>query len=668
MRARSIYFATALGGMAMFLAALFPLSNSDAYGHLAQGRQIWELGYVPLLDFFSYWKAEPQAWHNYEWGSDIVLWSLYHWGGANAVVVAKLFLLLGFVWLLFRLASYRSENPAATAWLTAILLIIALPAARVRLSERPHLFGYFFAAALLCLLSMLLNDKASKKQVGLGYAAITVLHLVWVNLHGSHLLGPLLAGAHLLAGVNRAWVWKRILPVLGLQVLASCVSPYGPKILLDAIEHVLRPEYRELVSEWAKDSVGYSRWHQNSVYGFMALAAVLSPAMWRGSLLSRARLISVSILAVMAFRSLRFHAPFVLLSAGLLAPTLASWIKKTFPSYHRPVYLSAALASAVFATLVIVNVPPNLGFGLGRRENLLPAATGRYLSRRLKHAQVLAGIDDAWYLMFAMPTAKFLVDGRVPFYGAAFVSEVAASFATPAALEQLLYRYPSTNTIVTEFAADAQVAATQALLQHPDWQLVNIENHHAAFVRKSLSTGLRDLTRLQPLYDAAWVLDSQTSTGAIRRELDALGHDPNNRLYKSWVSALLLLRPLAREGARAGFRAPVNQTERDAAHKAMALLGKVSDAMYYFPIVHLHRAMASLAACELEQVPAALKRARLEGDNREALLTEMEWMLRAGQTEEVRARIKQAMNMPGLKSDPWLLALSSQIDLPSPCK
>ena len=86
------WFPRLLAALGLSLGGLFAVSNIDTFGHLAQGRQIAELGGVPRLDSFSFWKAEPQPWANYEWLSDWLLWSLYNGGGPDLLIVCKLLL------------------------------------------------------------------------------------------------------------------------------------------------------------------------------------------------------------------------------------------------------------------------------------------------------------------------------------------------------------------------------------------------------------------------------------------------------------------------------------------------------------------------------------------------------------------------------------------------
>lgn len=653
-----------LASAALAAGAAFPMANPDTYGHLAQGRQIVELGRVPAVDYFSFWKATPQPWHNYEWLSDLVFWLFYAWGGATLLLAMKIALaaLLGGL-LVWAAARRNPSRPQLAAWSSAALLLLALPALRVRLTVRPHMFGYVLAALLLIGLGWLLNagdDDASRKKARLWIIGLALSHLAWVNLHGSHLLGLVLSGLHLAAAITLPVPRKRIGTLLALQLAVSCVSPFGPSILLDAIDHVVRPEYRQLVSEWSAWSAGYSPYYMVSIVLCGLLVAILAIPMWRAGATGKAALFTTGLLGVMAARSLRFHVDFLALSAPLLGVAFSQCVKEyRLRVTHRAV-MTVALLAAVAAAPVAAQLPPHLGFGFGGSEALLPAASGRFLRRHAPKARVLAAIDDAWYLMFAAPQAKFLVDGRVPFYGSQHVSRMSAALVSKSVLSQVLKEY-AVNAVVVEFAARGQQQVVTALREDPAWRMVWIENHHVLFMRV-LPEWQHWLERFTlqgvlPAYAPDSIFNSETSRQIIRRDLMQLSRDRNSATYVAWMRALLLLEPLAREATLAGLRAPQNAEQRQHASQASALLDRVTADIDYVPIVHAYHAMAALAACQTEKAKHALDRARSEGDNRESLLTEIELWLRTGDIASVKRQLTLAEQLPQASTDPWLAAI-----------
>jgi hypothetical protein len=264
-RERGVRWAvSALGVVAIALAGVFPVANADAFGHLAQGRQIFELGHVPKLDRFSIATEVPQPWHNYEWLSDLASYAIYRALGADGMIAVKCALLALFALLAYAVSRCVVRacdgNERALSRATAVCacwLIWVIPAARFRLTERPHLVALPFVALLLLgLLRLCERDTTralSRKDRMRWLLLLFASHALWVNLHGSHLLGLATTLCFLAAATLRTRDRKllpSLLAVLGLQAVASCLSPYGPAIVLDAIEHVVDPRYRDLVTEW----------------------------------------------------------------------------------------------------------------------------------------------------------------------------------------------------------------------------------------------------------------------------------------------------------------------------------------------------------------------------------------------------------------------------------
>ena len=184
----------------------------------------------------------------------------------------------------------------------------------MRLSVRPQLFGFVLTALYLLGLDRIAeapDDAAGRRRATRWIAALALAHVAWVNLHGSNLLGLAVTGAHLVAYLPQRLALRRLGLLLGLQLLAGAVSPYGPAILLDAIDHVFDPAYRELVQEW-------SPW--SAEHPLLAMLGVLLQGLWlllalrglreQGARGRAAQFVCLGF-GVMAARSVRFVAQYL---------------------------------------------------------------------------------------------------------------------------------------------------------------------------------------------------------------------------------------------------------------------------------------------------------------------------------------------------------------------
>lgn len=500
-------------------------------------------------------------------------------------------------------------------------------------------------------------------------AGLGVAHLAWVNLHGSHLLGLALVGIHLVVHVRVPRARKAFGALLGIALLGSCISPYGPAIVTDAITHVFDPVYREIVREWSPWTANDPVHYLFALVVFAGLVVVVAFGLLRSGDRARSGLACAVLLAVMAFRSLRFVATCVLLGAPLLAEGLVELAdRRRVPGARLGIALgSATLLALALASSETASLPPHIGLGVGERHEHLPWAAGHYLRRNVPNARILAPMEVSWYLMFADPSARFLIDGRVPFYGAEHVQRVGIALHDPALLESVIGAY-DIDAVVLDFGSSAWISTTAYMRAMPQFFPVALENDFVTFVRATPSNGaLIESTRyrtIAPELDPAPLLAPDAPLRDLGRELARLERSENAGAFAAWIRGMLALRVLARDAANAGFFAPRDAREREIAERASDDLSRAGRHYRLVPVVQAYRALAAVAACRSDEAKSALDDAMLEGGNREALLAGMELDLRMGDSTRVRALLEEAAGDEQAASDPWLRALGDDLARP----
>lgn len=650
-----------MAASAFFLAGLFPLFNADAYGHLAQGRQIVALGRVPRVDLFSFWKESPQPWMNYEWLYDLATWLVYSRLGAGALVLLKCFALAALGYLLLRLTERLARGKELAPPLALAALLLALPVARFRFTTRPQLIGLLFPGILLLGIGLLYDDRRSPRRKAWTLGALAVLQVVWVNAHGSHLLG---LAVTILFTVFSLWTpaFRWMLGLLLAQLLATACTPFGVSIVTDAVAHVFRPEYRELVVEWAA-------WSPKDPLRLivapvvMALFVVLSAGpLARASRFGLAYGTFCLLLSVMAFRSMRFVAHQLLFCAPFIAAGLSQY--SGLQSLRRgavPFVAVAAVASLVWTT----QMQPALGFGLGESKRGYPWASAEVLETGVEQPRVLASLEDSWFLMFAAPRARLLIDGRVPFYGPEMIQRVGQSFTEPGLLAEQLSAYDINAVVIDHTRAD-HIVATEFLSRQEAWALAFVEDGHSLFIRRDASPTLEGLEILAAGYRSGKLLDARYSDAEVSAEVERMGSQLNTGSIHAWHQGLELLRPLARQGQQAGVRRHQGPDERARARAAYERFSLAAASYPGFTAIELHRAMAALSACDLDQAREALARAQYGAQTRGTALVALEVSLRGGTEEERRqaaAHLRQLQAQPATREDPWLRAIVEERDL-----
>jgi hypothetical protein len=269
------FFDYVLIGMVLifaFLASSFAVRNSDFWLHLASGRLLAERRFPFGVDPFAF-TTENQYWANHAWLFDWPLYLLYnrlgewHDGALLVVLKALLVTLLALVLLLIR------RPGSGLGWPTACTLLAVL-AMSPRLLLHSTLLSYVLLALTLWLLWRPIEQDASFGRQVRHYAPLLLLFVLWVNVDGWFLLGPLLAalfwlGERLLPNRNAseglphtpAWLWPA-----GLAV--CLINPYHVHAFTLPTELMPLPEALRHDVRFA--SLHTSPWHGSLYYGSLA--------------------------------------------------------------------------------------------------------------------------------------------------------------------------------------------------------------------------------------------------------------------------------------------------------------------------------------------------------------------------------------------------------------
>jgi len=126
------------------------------------------------------------------------------------------------------------------------------------------------------------------------------------------------------------------------------------------------------------------------------------------------------------------------------------------------------------------------------------------------------------------------------------------------------------------------------------------------------------------------------------------------------------LRPLARDGDRAGIRMHRGPDERARARAAYDRLCVAANRYPGFTTIEIYRAMAALAACDIAEAREALGRAVYGGQTRGTSLAAVELSLRAGEASERAAAVAHVARLnarPESRDDPWVVAIAEDVDV-----
>ena len=160
------------------IAAVAPIRSYDYFWHLTTGRWIVEHRAIPQFDPLAVASAHV-PWINGEWLYEIVLYALHGIGGDAGISIISAMLAAA----IFAIAVLITSQDAGVALLIAA---VGFAGASDRLGVRPAA-----AAALLIVIAIgLLGSRLRLAPLTIAYVCLTI---VWINVHPSALLAPVLA-------------------------------------------------------------------------------------------------------------------------------------------------------------------------------------------------------------------------------------------------------------------------------------------------------------------------------------------------------------------------------------------------------------------------------------------------------------------------------------------
>lgn len=171
-----------IGAAVLFIALralLTPAPPHDLWWHMATGRVIATTGSIPVVDSFSYTQA-GEVFYNQSWLAQLLLYGLHQLGGLEALIFVQALLLAGTYGMLLWLCIRRSGAVRLSA---AIILGMTMPASFDNWTIRPQTYALPLFVIYLIVLSEWREGRRARLWL------LPVLAAIWVNLHGSFVLG-----------------------------------------------------------------------------------------------------------------------------------------------------------------------------------------------------------------------------------------------------------------------------------------------------------------------------------------------------------------------------------------------------------------------------------------------------------------------------------------------
>lgn len=465
---------SALVGAAFYAGRSFAV-DPDLWWHSQNGQNILATHHWPTTDPFSFTVAGT-PWLAYEWLGDVAIGATAKLGGLVGLDILLIVLGSAIMLSLYAFATLRSGNSKAGFAAAAMLFTFASPT----FSMRPQMFGYLFIILTLIVLERYRQGKSRTLWL------LPPLFLIWINTHGSWVIGLGIIFVVLAAGLtefragaieSKRWSYKQRLQlelVFALSLAMIPLTPYGTR--LAAYPFMVAsslPLNVSNVMEWFPMPF-------NMLGGKLFLGLVLGYFVLHMVLRFTVRLHEFALFfggTVMAF----LHVRFVMLFVPFFAPLLAVLLARYLPTYvrHKDKYVLNAILMAVAVVAMVHYMPTNADL----REIVakqFPVRAVEYIRGHDVPGPMFNTYGYGGYLIGALPEQKVFIDGRGDLYEAAgaFGDYLQVAGLQPAAFS-VLRSYGIRSCLLERKEPLATVLGTL-----PDWKQEYSDATSVLFVRR----------------------------------------------------------------------------------------------------------------------------------------------------------------------------------------
>jgi hypothetical protein len=463
-----------LVGRVFYEARIF-FVDPDLWWHIRIGQDILSTHHWPTVDPYSFTVA-GNPWIAYEWLGDVLIGGVARVGGLLGLDILLFAVATAVMLALYGYATLRSGNSKAGFVTAGVLCSLAFASFNLR----PQMVGYLY----LVLALIALERFRQGKQRAIWF--LPPLFLLWINTHGSWVIGLGVVLAFLVTGLfefswgsveTERWTRSQRMKleiVFLLSVAVIPMTPYG--IRLAAYPFTVAstlPLNVGNILEWQPMpfNIAGGKLFLAIVLGFF-LAQMIAPFKLK---LFEAVLLFGGI--AMACLHVRFLLLFVPFSAPVLAVMLARWL----PPYDRKkdhFLLNAILVAAV--VIAIVRYFPTQAGLEKTASRSFPVRAVEYLRQHPVPGPMYNTYGYGGYLVGMLPERKVFIDGRGDLYEDAGVF---GEYLEVAGLKAGAFEVLRAHGIQCVLLDRKEPLAT-ALDSIPDWEQRYTDGVSVLFVRR----------------------------------------------------------------------------------------------------------------------------------------------------------------------------------------
>ena len=423
-----IWALTALALIWLFLSVA-PLPPNDLWWHMAAGRVMIGEGSLITTNRWAYTLPADTPYVYQSWLSEIFMYLLWRVGDVPLLTLARTVAITAS----YGLVAWHAWRRVGNGKVVTIALLLAVMTGWSNWTLRPQTLALLPGAAFAVVLGEYLIGRAAPRRL----LALPALMAIWVNMHGSFVLGIALIGAAwlgtALAAARGAGEQRGRLGALSLAAAltlgATLLNPLGPGIIGYVRAMLTNGSLQKWFIEWQPPRNTLSVfdngfWFYATV---LLLAALMAAGPRRPSALD---LLMYGGLSWLGFSGTRYVMWYGLLLMPLLAQALGPLLRQRQPAAGSPAVnavFALLLAGAIVATLPWFT--PAAYLGPGSEElyatsgpyrmllaNTTPIAAAEWLARNPVDGHFWTDMSYTSYTIWRLPDKQVFADLRVELF------------------------------------------------------------------------------------------------------------------------------------------------------------------------------------------------------------------------------------------------------------
>ena len=412
----------------LVIVSLLPLPPNDFWWHLRIGEYIYTNHNIPSMNMYAWTLPAEQPFYYGAWLAEYLFFLLYRYGGLELIIAVRTLFLGITIWLVASEAKRESKSWRISALVITLLCLMILN----NLIVRTQMWAW-----IPFIMTYLVLKRYTAGELKWQWLLLCPVSMIlWVNVHGSFILGLILPGAFFLGEtINKllkqpnALNWRQIgwIGCTGaLSGIAILINPRFFEIITYTINLLTDPPSQKLIDEWQSPT---PQGIANIVFFFGIIFFIIILTY------SKYRLTPTEIILYVGFLWLAWSGQRYVIWFGMVSiPSLAHLIKELplkMPSLTPPKnWLNLLLVILIFIPVIAVQpwfvkrLPlPEAYWEFVLRDSPsgplnsveTPVAAVEYLKSH-PGGNLFNEMGYGSYLIWAIPEQKVFADPRVELY------------------------------------------------------------------------------------------------------------------------------------------------------------------------------------------------------------------------------------------------------------